>query len=835
VLRSLGVPDVPRSRPAPRWGYLLQESVLFLLASYVVLVGGTFNGLIQYQFNLFNTVLVAAGGAAWLGWMAWRRLPFPATPLDGPLLAWFAVVALASAFSGDPRRSAGVAVLVGLYVLVFYAVVSLVRAGWPRTLFLQALLFASLFVLFFGLWELQRWYAGWLSIAGWSNLVPPATVRISAILTHPNLAASFFVLLLPSGMVMALRARPSWKQWLWAGWCLASGVVVFFTSSRSGWLGLAGAVAALIAALALEERAWLAVQWRRLRRSRVALGAGSLALLLALAGAGLVLYRQAQHPTHAGRDYIWRIAADMFWRRPLLGNGPFTFGTEFIQAYSVPPEVLLAHAHNWYLNVLAETGLLGGISMAWGLTASAALAWRRWRVAPAGERAWIAGLVAALFGLAITSLFETPQMFPATNLLMMVLLGLLAAGEARAVGASRERAGRLALAGAWLGVTSALAWSLYAYAPFSAGALAANLGNWRAGAEALRLAAERDPAVAFYWLQAGYAHGRVALAGDGQAVEGAELAASLDAYERGVGLEPEYSTNWANLGLLRWANGDLEGARAALERAVAGAETNGVFRATLGRFYEAARQPDLARAAYRVALDLRPEWATTYYFRETPLRREAAAAWRAAYPDGWLPGGRPIAAGWRALRAGEAAAAHQVFAAALGLNQPEPYLGLGLAALAEGRLSEAEQALRTALWMPGVSGNTLVLVHFGLGQVRAAQGRGAEAIRAYEAGLALIGAETSEGVGRLATGYGWFVFNRTSILPDLLPGAVAALYFDEAVAAMLAAGDLYLGQGATSQAQHWYCQALAAAPDSEAAQARAAEQGGCGGLSHPQP
>jgi tetratricopeptide (TPR) repeat protein len=820
------VTGVSPSRTAPRWRYLLQESVLFLLTSYVVLVGGTFNGLIQYQLNLINAGLIVLGGAAWLGWMAWRRVPFPATRLDGPLLGWVAVTVLAGAFSADPRRSAGMAVLAALYVLVFYAVVSLVRAGWPRTLFLQAQFFASLFVLFFCLWELQRWYADWLTIAGWSNPLPPATVRISGLLTHPNLAASFFVLLAPSGVVMALRVRPRWKQVLWAAWCLAAGTVVFFTSSRSGWLGLAGAVAALSAALALEARDWLALQWRRVRRSRAALAAGSLGMLLALAAAGWVLYRQSQHPSHAGRDYIWRIAVQMFWQRPLLGNGPFTFGTEFIRAYSVPPEVLLAHAHNWYLNVLAETGLLGGLALAWCLAAGAALAWRRWRTAPAGERAALAGLAAALFGLAITSLFETPQMFPAVNVLMMVLLGLLAAGEVPGPAERRQRLGGLGLAVLWLGGTAALAWSLYAYAPFSAGALAANLGDWRGGAQALRLGAERDPGVAFYWLQAGYAHGRAALAGGGQTGDARELSAALDAYERGVVLEPAYSTNWVNLGLLRWASGDLDGARAALERAVGGAESNAVFRATLGRFYETTGQPALARGAYQVALELRPDWVGTYFFRETELRREAAGAWRAAHPDGWLPGGAPLAAGWRALRAGDPSGARQAFAGALGPNQPEPYLGLGLAALAEGGLPQAEQALRTALWMGG-PGTTLALVHFGLGQVWSGQGRVAEAIRAYETGLGLIGGETSEGIGRLATGYGWFVFNRNSILPDLLPGAVAALYFDEAVEAMLATGDLYLGQGASDQAQHWYCQALAAAPDSVAAQARAAEHGGC--------
>jgi hypothetical protein len=344
--------------------------------------------------------------------------------------------------------------------------------------------------------------------------------------------------------------------------------------------------------LAYDERPRLAAAWHGLRRSRLGLAAAALLGLTLLTGAGLVLYRQAQHPTHAGRGYIWRIAGEMFARHPLWGNGPFTFGTEFIRAYFVPPEVLLAHAHNFYLNVLAETGLAGGLALGWGLMASAAMAWRRWRSATPAERRWLAGLIAALVGLAVNSLFETPQMFPANNLLTMMLLGLLAAGEAPPASAARQRLGNVALAANWLVVTATLGWSLGAYAPFSQGVLASNLGDWNTGARLLQAAAERDPGVAFYWLQAGFAQGQAALDDAGRVTDPAALAAATNAYRRGTALEPEYSTNWANQGMLLWSNGDLESARAALERAVAGAETNASFRATLGRLYEALNEPN---------------------------------------------------------------------------------------------------------------------------------------------------------------------------------------------------------------------------------------------------
>jgi tetratricopeptide (TPR) repeat protein len=193
-----------------------------------------------------------------------------------------------------------------------------------------------------------------------------------------------------------------------------------------------------------------------------------------------------------------------------------------------------------------------------------------------------------------------------------------------------------------------------------------------------------------------------------------------------------------------------------------------------------------------------------------------------------MPGGAAIAPGWEALRAGHYAEARALFTAAAGLNLPEPYLGLGMAALAEGRYAEAERALRTALFVPGAAGPTVMLIHFGLGQVWAAQSRSAEAIEAYETGLALVAGSTSEGLGQVgAPGYGWFVFNRASILPDILPGVVAAVYSDEAVAAMIATGDQYALVGSPEKAKQWYCQALGVAPDSDLAQARTSAHGGC--------
>ncbi|MCC7359363.1 MAG: O-antigen ligase family protein [Anaerolineales bacterium] len=807
-------------RAAPvRWGYLLREAALFLALAYVVLLGGTFNGLVLYRLNVTTTALIALVGAAWLAWRWLKRRPLPATALDLPLLALLAAYLVASAASVDPRRSFGATALLALYVLIYYLVVDLRRAGWPASLFVKAMLFAATFILFFGAWELERWFADWWAIDG-RALLPPATLRLRAFLGHPNFVAAFFALLLPLALAAALAARGWAARFIAPAWALAAAVLVFYTSSRSGWLGSAAALAVLALLTVLDRRATVAAAWRGVRRRPLMIGAAAVALLIVILIGAYALYRQAQHPTHAGRDYIWSVALGMLRADPLTGAGPFTFGTAFIAAYSVPPEVLLAHAHNVYLNTTAEAGLLGAAALLALLAAGAWLAWRRWQTTAGQARVWLSGYLAALAGLGVTSLFDTPQTFPAIVVLMVTLAGLVAADEAPARKAGWGRVGGGVLAAGYVGVTAALSWAGWAYAPADAGVLAGNLGDWPAAARDLDTAAARDPREAFYALQAGFAHGQAALAADGAVRDEAELAAALAAYGRGLALEPALATNWANVGLLRWAAGDQAGGLAALERAVASAPRAPAFVATLAHLYEAAGRDADAAQAYATALTLRPDWATAYFFRATPLRRWALADWQQGNPTPWQPVGGSDE-GWAALQAGDYAHAMALFAPAATGDAPGGYLGLALAIVGQGeavRYVEAERAIRTALYLPGLTGQTTARLRFGLGRVLAATGDSAGARAEYEAGLNLLDATTSFGVGQYGqSDYGWYVFNRASLAADLLPGMEAIHYDAEAVAALLALGDLSSGD----EAQAWYCRALAAAPDSPAATARA--------------
>lgn len=802
-----------------RWRYLAQESVLILLMGYVLLLGGTFNGLVLYRLNLINTLLIAVGGLLWLGWRLRQRRFLPRTYLDYPLLALLAAYFLATAFSIDPRRSIDFTLRMVLYALIFYLLVDLRRSGWPTELFVKVLLILSGFILFLGTWELARWYAGWLSIGGWANPIPPATLRVRAFLGHSNFAAAFLNLLLPLAIVRAFRQ--GWGARILLGlWTLITLVLIFFTSSRGGWLGTAAALGCLGLLWVLAHPLRITHAWEWLRRHPWWSAALVTVLLLLSLPLGVLVMRQAQHPSHGGgfgsRQWIWSAAWQALRHDPLTGIGPFTFGSLMTRLYSIPPLMLLAHAHSYIFNTAAETGLPGLAALIWLTMSLAYVTLRRWRALPAGRRFTVSGLIAALVGCAVHSLFETPQTMPTICVMIAVVLALLVAEE-RPTAHLPRNAGNTALLVAWLVVTLGGFWALRAYAPFTRGVLAANLGQWKAATVELDRAADLDPFNAFFHLQAGYAHGRLALeTGDQES-----LGEALAQYETGVALEPDFCTNWANLGMLHWYAGDEAGAIESLERAVVLSPDEPAFRLTLGRFYEATGREADARAMYEAALASRPFWANSFFFRATPLRTELRDAWLDERSHAPLPQEPELVAGWEALAIGEPAEAQRHFEQARGLNSPDAYLGLGLAYLAQSEFELAEQSLRTARFLPSPFPWDSSRIGMALGQLATARGDCAQAVVEYERALDELRQVTSFGPGRLGTSdYGWYIFNRESIMPDLLPGVEYVRFTDDAVEALLQLGTCYETLGDRDAAAQVYVEALEAAPDCGAARER---------------
>lgn len=265
-----------------------------------------------------------------------------------------------------------------------------------------------------------------------------------------NHFAGWMVMAVPVGLgyVTGLLARsgrsvrPGWHHWvLWlsspaasrlilaaVAMCVLVGAAVL-TLSRSGIASLL--VAVLVVGLAIIRA--------RSRRTRfAALGACFAVVVTALGWAGLnaTLQRFAdlEGTDLSGRVTVWRDTLAIVRDFPLVGSGLNTFATAVV-SYETPDQpVLFTEAHNEYLQLASEGGLLVSLPAAAALAIFVVGVRRRLSERPVSQMTWWirVGAVAGLLAIALQSSVEFSLQIPANAVLCSVLCAIALHREAAA-------------------------------------------------------------------------------------------------------------------------------------------------------------------------------------------------------------------------------------------------------------------------------------------------------------------------------------------------------------------------------------------------------------------
>jgi O-antigen ligase len=202
---------------------------------------------------------------------------------------------------------------------------------------------------------------------------------------------------------------------------LVAVISLVWTMSRSAMVGFAGAAAAF---------AWLAFRRRRLgiKRRGTAVAALGAAALVAIAWRGpteLIAWFQNERDL-LGRFATWRDGAEIMRDFPLCGTGLNTFSDAMLFYQTSNRGFHMAQAHNDYVQLAAEGGLLVGVPAA----AAALLLGRaihgNLRAARAESRGyWIrAGAAVGLVAIAIQEVFEFSLQIPVNALLFATLAAI---------------------------------------------------------------------------------------------------------------------------------------------------------------------------------------------------------------------------------------------------------------------------------------------------------------------------------------------------------------------------------------------------------------------------
>ena len=203
--------------------------------------------------------------------------------------------------------------------------------------------------------------------------------------------------------------------WIWLV-ALSVSQALFNDHLRWVWRAALGtvAIAALLIALG-PSRSWVSGWLPPLVAALVVLWAAKprLALLITAAvGAVILLNLQEtigillvnEEYSVITRREAWRIVIDMVQASPLLGFGPANYrfyAAEFpILGWNVP-----FNSHNQYVDLVAQTGVLGLGAFIWLMWAIGRIGWRKRNLVPEGfARAFVYGSLGGLVGILVTGM-----------------------------------------------------------------------------------------------------------------------------------------------------------------------------------------------------------------------------------------------------------------------------------------------------------------------------------------------------------------------------------------------------------------------------------------------
>ncbi|MDP9311248.1 MAG: O-antigen ligase family protein [Chloroflexota bacterium] len=507
--------------------------------------------------------------AGWLSVAVLSGRAVARSPLTFPLLGVLAATALATLFSVDQRSSFPGLVSAIILVGLFFVASNMLAAGWSPLVFVGALVLMATVLMAHGLWTAFQWHWNW-----WQMRVPEyppflLTYRLFA-LTHPNLLTALVNLALPFA-ILGLTHACGWAARLgWSLWLVAADLVLFFADSRGGLITTVVIVGLCVV--------WLMAQHHRANDTLVAtlrrgwqipvtlFGFLSLFVLLRLSR---LVASPSEFSTHGGgftgdRTTFWSVAWQAFVQHPLTGGGPQTYPRMYVDTLTFNRWWIGSHAHNLYLNILGEQGLLGGLAFAALVLVGMVTLIRAWWVVALEQRPLLLGVSAALAGFLVHSLVDVVTAFP-LNAVMVVLLAAVGMHLAQSRSRAMYQLPRLV---AVLALIPLACIPLLVHYNTAADAqvrsvLQAQAGNWQGAAQALDQALATDPHFAFFYGQRAFAHGVQALP-VGKPIDQQALTLALRDYDEAMRREPRHVPNFLNQAALLRASGDEMGAREVL-------------------------------------------------------------------------------------------------------------------------------------------------------------------------------------------------------------------------------------------------------------------------------
>lgn len=429
----------------------LQSAIFILLCAILIFSTLAYGAVETWAFG-FLTILTGAIAILWLTESFFNKeFRFDTNLLQIPIIGLILIglIQLLPLKSADVPANAlsipavssltlnpyatRIAVIQLIIYLIFFAAVYTFINNHRRMKKIAAIvmIFAAIMA-FFGV---LQWLANPQGIYGW-RATPQAAPFGSFVNRHHF--ASFMVMTLALTLALLVgKATKKDKRLLLLIAIILMGISIVLTSSRGGILSLLGTVAFVLTA-----NNWLESKngdrEKTSSKRKLAYLGGGFALIFVLFGAVLLLGGDelllrgigvtTQEDFSNGRTHFWSVAWEIFKNHPIFGAGLDAFATAYPQYDTWNGNLRVEQAHNDYLQILTDAGILGFICIAAFIYLLFKQGLQKIKTETDTYRRSLAvGGLAACLGVLIHSFFDFPLRTPSNGFFFLLLAGLATA------------------------------------------------------------------------------------------------------------------------------------------------------------------------------------------------------------------------------------------------------------------------------------------------------------------------------------------------------------------------------------------------------------------------
>lgn len=577
---------------------ILLQIIFFIIVLYIIIVAGFSNGI---EIPFFLTL---AGG-----FLLFKGKTIPDKLLI-PTLLILIIGLLSSVFSSNTQLSFYQTWLSGCGILLFFVFCVLAKQFKLRNALILAVALAGIGFMIFSWLDALRWYQSYRLAMPQGELIPSISFRLNG----GNTIAAFYSLIAFLFLGIGLEKKNRLIKTIAGLGSLSAVILILLSSSRGALLGVLAGCGFLLLLFFWKQ----IVALMRLIKNNPKTGFIILLILIVLLVTGILLISwffisAADHPTHGNalqsRNEFWGPAIDAFLSSPIIGTGPYTFYHWYLQDRSIPPGYIFLHAHNSYLDILGNMGLLGLAAFSWLVYRFIRFIKSEFSALRNNKSYFTIALLAGVLAFVVHSFFDGLYLMIFAGFTFIFILVLI---FNQLPSAPIKKFERILLLTLWLSVAGYGWFHYFQIKPIKQAISSYHRNDLPTAQTEIKKTLDINPSNTITNIYTAILHS--------DNLDNVQSSA-IPAMEKAVDLDPYWGLNHANLAALYAYNNQFDQALMEINKAVEIAPNSSLFALNKGVILENLNDFENAKEIYEVVLEINPEWRINYFWRENDFRK----------------------------------------------------------------------------------------------------------------------------------------------------------------------------------------------------------------------